>query len=696
MYSRIFTVVLLFFSLTLFSQNDFSKKELFDLLNKHPADTLRIDCYNELAWPVYSYDKPDSSIYFGEKAIQLATQIKDLRRLSVAHRRIGITFLNTGELQKSIAHEEESYALSEKLGFKRGMLLASNNIGVAYLNSELFNKALGYFLKGLKIAEETGDFSSATNIYTNCGVIYRSIGDFTKSKEFFVKADHYAVLKKNNDLLITTKCNLSTAYRNLKMIDSATFYLEEAGKHLIPTTSTASKFNYYLNRGLLFSVSNQHQKALEAFLACEPFIGVVGEKITLQINVAEEYMKLNEREKAFDYFNRAYELSKKNQMYSNLEYLSYAIATIYETKQDLKNYTRMLKAHLVYKDSNAQINKVQLLAKQQLEFDYERKYIADSVKFQQKDQLKNAELAVAALKLTRQKSFELMLLVILVIILVFSLFISNRFLLIRKQKKIIENQKNLVDVKNQEILDSINYAKRLQTAILPQIKDIKAMLDFDILYLPKDIIGGDFYFFHTSGDEVFIAICDCTGHGIPGAIMSVVCHQALQKSITEFAFTSPEKILSQARQLIIENLNARHQNIKDGMDCSLLVINKRTRRVCWAGANNPMWIILPDKTLVEIKPDKQPVAFYENNKEFTAKELVVEPGSHLYLFTDGYADQFGGITGKKYKNKPLKSFLLSICDLPVEAQVEHLHRNFLKWKNNLDQVDDVTIGVLRF
>jgi serine phosphatase RsbU (regulator of sigma subunit) len=277
---------------------------------------------------------------------------------------------------------------------------------------------------------------------------------------------------------------------------------------------------------------------------------------------------------------------------------------------------------------------------------------------------------------------------------VFSIFIYKRFTLARKQKHIIEQQKQLVETKNEEILDSINYAKRLQEAILPQMKEIKRVFDADILFLPKDIIGGDFYFFERYHNRIYFAVCDCTGHGVPGALMSVVCYQALEKAIKEFKLETPDEILAKAREIIIDNLNAKIQNIKDGMDCSLLVFDPASGKFEWAGANNGLIIIRKDE-LIELKPDKQAVAYDETRKDFTRHELSLSPGDVIYLYTDGYADQFGGLEGKKYKSKALKDFLVDISHDPVEKQVEHLRVNFMVFKGDHDQVDDVSLAVIR-
>jgi len=675
-------------------QQDYSKQELLRLIAQPANDTTLINAYNELAWPIYSYDLPDSSVYYASKAIALAEKTGDLKRLSVAHRRLGITYINMGDIKSSIQHQEESYQISEKIGYTRGMHLALNNIGVVYMNNDLLTKALGYFLKSLNIVENTGDYRRVANLYFNCGMIYKRIGDYKKANYYFSKALHYAAEQHEQETTVIINCNLSSLYRNTNQLDSAMFYLAKAKKGLSETTSTNTKYNYYLNEGLLYSYTNQHEKALQSFLGSTDLATNTSDRITLQINIGEEYKKLGNNEKMAEYFKKAYELSRENKMYNNLQYLSYALADYYNARHDYPNYAAMMNLHVSYRDSNDKYARAQQIQQQQLEFDYERRHVADSLKFQHKENVQAMQLEMAEARLNKEKYFKIMLLVILGVIILFAIFIFNRFMLTKRQKEIIENQKQIVEVKNREMLDSINYARRLQSAILPQMADIKSQLDLDILYLPKDIIGGDFYFFEKHRQHVFMAVCDCTGHGVPGAIMSVVCHQALQKSIKEFHLTEPHLILAKTRQIIIESLNASQQNIQDGMDCSLLAIDTATNTMSWSGAYHPIWLSHQGQ-LTEISGDKQPVALYEKAGDFAKHELKVSSGDLIYLFTDGFADQFGGDKGKKFKQKQLKELLTTVSGMVPEEQVALLRSSFISWKGHLDQVDDVTVAVIR-
>ena len=678
----------------LYSQKGENKAELFRLLATSTSDTILIDTYNELVWPVYSYTQPDSSIFFAEKAIVLAKKIKDFKRLSVTFRRLGITYINTGDIKKALSNQEESYRLSDSIGFKKGMQLALNNMGVAYLNNELYNKALGYFLRSLSIAESIHDSTSVSPLYSNCAMIYRRINNFPKARNYFLKAKEFAALQHDSDALATVYFNLSATHRNMQALDSAMYYASTGKSFLSKRASESILYSYYLNEGLLNSYRNMPDKALEAFETSKPYITNPHDKVTVLINIGDESRKLGDSQKTIQAYMEAYQVSEKNQMYNNLQYLSQVIGGYYKSKKDYGNYSLWLEKHLAFRDSNDKYTRVQQILQQQLEFDYERKQIADSLKFEQKEKLKNAELRVAAEKLTKERSFKLMLVAVLIIIVVFSVFISNRFVITRRQKKIIEEQKKIVEFKNREIVDSINYARRLQSAILPQVTAIEQVLDFGLVYLPKDIIGGDFYFFEKHEEFVFIAVCDCTGHGIPGALMSVVCHQALRKCIAELDYTEPDRILNKSREMIIDSLNAASQNIQDGMDCSLLVINSHTKQIRWSGANNPLWMI-QDGVFTEIKPDKQPVALYEKAGPFTVHQKELRGDTLLYLFTDGYADQFGGAGGKKFKLKNLKSFIIEHSTSPVKVQARLLEEHFQQWKGNEEQVDDVSIAIIR-
>ncbi|MBL4624267.1 MAG: SpoIIE family protein phosphatase [Flavobacteriales bacterium] len=270
---------------------------------------------------------------------------------------------------------------------------------------------------------------------------------------------------------------------------------------------------------------------------------------------------------------------------------------------------------------------------------------------------------------------------------------------IRKQKLLNQRlgiAKDQIEEKNNEIVDSINYAKRIQDAILPSDEYFKKHLPNSfVFYQPKDIVAGDFYWLETVGSKIIVAAADCTGHGVPGAMLSVVCDNALNRACKEFRLTSPATILDKVKELVVETFETATYDVQDGMDIALCVIDKEGGILEFAGANNPLWLIRKGVNEVEqIKGDKQPIGKYISSKKFTNRSIKVENGDSIFLFSDGYADQFGGLKGKKLKYKKVKELLLKNINEPMEMQKFLLKTYFDNWKREYEQVDDIcVIGV---
>ena len=259
--------------------------------------------------------------------------------------------------------------------------------------------------------------------------------------------------------------------------------------------------------------------------------------------------------------------------------------------------------------------------------------------------------------------------------------------------KEIHHQKLIVEEKSQEITDSIEYAKTIQSAILPSSKVINEFLkDSFVLYKPKDIVAGDFYWMEAKADRILFAVADCTGHGVPGAMISVVCNNALNRSVREFNLSDPGQILDKARDIVIQEFEKSETEVRDGMDiaiCSLI-----EDKLEYAGAHNPLWIIR-NGILIETKANKQPIGKFENLQPYNTHSFQLEKGDTIYIFSDGYSDQFGGTRGKKYKTTNFKNFLLSIQENSMEKQLSLLDAEFEKWRGSMEQIDDVCVIGLR-
>jgi serine phosphatase RsbU (regulator of sigma subunit) len=270
--------------------------------------------------------------------------------------------------------------------------------------------------------------------------------------------------------------------------------------------------------------------------------------------------------------------------------------------------------------------------------------------------------------------------------------IAERTREIREKKDEIEKQRDMIEEAHEEIKSSIAYAQRIQTALLPQNELEHAVVkDYFILFRPKDVVSGDFYWENKIGDEIIIIAADCTGHGVPGAFMSMLGVTFLNDIIVGEGITDPGDVLDKLRTKIIESLKQSFDSpLRDGMDIAVINLNYKTGKIRFAGANNPLFLIRNGE-LTEIKGDKMPVALHEHMLEFESREIELSKDDKLYIFSDGFVDQFGGPKGKKFMKKRFKETLLKIYELPMQRQREELNRVFEEWKGENEQLDDVLV-----
>jgi serine phosphatase RsbU (regulator of sigma subunit) len=258
-------------------------------------------------------------------------------------------------------------------------------------------------------------------------------------------------------------------------------------------------------------------------------------------------------------------------------------------------------------------------------------------------------------------------------------------------EKQINEQKSQLEDKNKEVTDSITYAQRIQKAILPSHRLIENYLPKSfVIYLPKDIVSGDFYWVEKKENKIFFAVADCTGHGVPGAMMSVIGQNALNRVLNEFGITKPSEILDKLSALVEESFAKSGSDVRDGMDIALACLDTTTKKLEFAGANNSVYI-LSNGTLREIKGNKQPVGRFEFKVSFTNHGVDLNSGDGVYLFSDGIADQFGGPEGKKYKYKRVKELLLQNYIKPHSEQKNNIISEFVSWKGKNEQIDDVCL-----
>lgn len=246
-----------------------------------------------------------------------------------------------------------------------------------------------------------------------------------------------------------------------------------------------------------------------------------------------------------------------------------------------------------------------------------------------------------------------------------------------------------------QVWDSINYAERIQTALLPTNDFIKNCLPENfVMYWPKDVVSGDFYWVENANDKVFFSVADCTGHGVPGALMSLICSNALTKCVKELGLHEPAEILERSDELLESHFSKGEKDVLDGMDLALCCLEPKTGMLTYAGANNPLYIIR-NGDFIELKPDRQPIGKYLYKKPFASKNITVKKGDCIYLFSDGIVDQFGGPGNKKFKRTPFRELLMEIHGKPMDVQKLEIENVIGRWKNGGVQTDDICVMGIR-
>ncbi|HYG53168.1 MAG TPA: tetratricopeptide repeat protein, partial [Flavobacteriales bacterium] len=541
-------------------------------------------------------------------------------------------------------------------------------------------------------------------IYSNIGQTFLSMKNHAKAEEYLLIAEnkYKEVLKKNSlikETIINVYKNLGAVYHAKKQFDKASENFDKAMEKAETVGSTQFIGPVYNELGSFYKETGKYEKAIECFEKSVPLKERDGNYASFgnaEANIGRIYTLMGRTAEAEAHLRRGYEIMEE--IGSDREGLLNAVmglADLYKNNP-AKAYPFLAEA-VVLKDSVYASNVAAESAR--MEAIYENDKNAKKIEL---TNAKNNELkSINALK-DRQNKWMLIGLGVVIILLAGAIWsylgkLKSNKLLEEKNVEVIR-QKMLVEQHNKEIVDSINYAQKIQAAILPAEEDFKKVLgDCFILFKPKDIVSGDFYWIAEKGIHTFYATVDCTGHGVPGGFMSVLAASLLNEIVNELNITEPDEILNRLRKRIIHALKQTGEagENKDGMDMTICRYNRNTKELALASANNPVWIV-HNGELTEVKPDKFPVGIspYEN-EPFTKQVFTLSNDDIVYTFTDGFADQFGGPKGKKLKYKNLATLLLTNHKQSMTEQSTMLNEEFEKWKGDLEQLDDICVIGIR-
>ncbi len=699
-YRIVFILVFFALSYQVFAQTDkpvqtFRQKavELRKKLEVAAHDSVRIKLYNDLAW-LFRNAEPDSMLIYANQALTLNNKNAFPHHKVVTLNYMGVAFRNLSNYTEALKYYMQALKLAEDIKNLEQMGYAYLNIGNVYLYQINYHESIDYFLLALKNANTLKDQRMIAYVYLNLGRAYRLLKDYEKSLEYYNQ--NIAIREKLNDKegIVTSLSDIGEVYRLKGSLGQALQALKQA-LELAEQLDNRGAQTYDLN------------------------------------NIALIYKELKEYDKAIDFAERSLTMAHKIHSKNDIRKATLTLAQSHAAKNNFPLAYEYYNTHNLYKDSIFNEENNQKIA--QLKSLYELEQQKSKIELLEKDKKIQDEHIEYKNLLVNSFGIAIFLLCVIAIVLFLSirqrkktnLILSGKNNEIEKQNNVLEKQKKLLEKKNMDITASIQYAQRIQKSMLPSKKYLNDLLDeYFILYKPKDIVSGDFYwvgdivnknvFIDESGQQkiiyqkqIYIVLIDCTGHGVPGAFMTMIANDSLRNIILDKKIGEPDVILATLHHMVVEILRQEENKGQESMDVGLLLLHqemlfgtkteKKVTKVEFSGAKSNL-LYIQNNEIFEIKSAKHPVGgtAYKETLFFPTHIINCQNPTVFYLYSDGYTDQFGGKDGRKFMSKNFKNMLLDIHKKPLEEQRQILDTTIENWQSEggEEQIDDIsTIGI---
>lgn len=711
-------------------------------LKKAKVDTVKVNILNQLALETFTYDLAISKSYC-RKANDLAQKCNFKRGKIETLNHLGRIYVYQNKFDSSIMVLKKAVALSKKYQLPNELITSHSRLGIAYMMASYNEKASKEFFTALKYAEKYNNLSKQQSIYVNLSALYLKVANIELATKYSNLALRLSIETNNKQGEALSYISLSVI-ENYKMNYRAS--LEYQKKSLEITQSLDLKeesaityisiSNNYFNLGKYQRSIDNSLVALEYFSKIEN----LAQLSQIYINLGKANFKLKNYNLAYENLNKAKEFSM-NASYSQTLTLSYLyLSRLDSTRGDYKNALFNFQKYKNISDSSFFSSKEKVIAEIESKYQLEKKETENTI-------LREREKANKA-RISNQRIVNIFLIaIILVFVILIVLVIKGNFkikrinnLLVEKNTEIkitndkleeqneeIELQKSNLVHQNQELVEqkklitsSIKYALKIQMAVLPDKFQMDYLFsDYFIFFKPFQIVSGDFYWLKKINHHVILAVGDCTGHGVPGAFLSMLGISSLSEVVNKYESLNAADILNRLRNAIKKALkqNNPEMQAEDGMDIALCVLNTQTMMLQYAGAHRPLYLVVENSkysqfdafkesssyqltsnnthTLIEVKPDKQPIGVFFKETSFTNHELQINKGDSIYLFTDGYTDQFDENEMDKFSSKKFKELLLSVQANKMRLQKKVIKQAFESWKSNAAQTDDVLVVGLK-
>lgn len=585
---------------------------------------------------------------------QLRNEIKNHPKFSYAYSQIKAVEANLyyrkKEYKEALSMYDEILQESIESGDTNLMAFAYYSKANVYQYIDMYQESIPLFKKSIELVEHSGKTRGWAQKVRNLGESYYYVNEYDSS------------MLEMNKVIRTIASHKDTVYLLVAMSYKAHSFLHKYDDY---------KDVVYIDSARLLLA---HCDSILGDQAFDP----------LSFVKAELSFRLRNYRQVIDDLRLPLEkdLNRQLSFKSQIPRISKMLYVSHENLGHLDSAMFYMDMYLLYSDSIEFLDSKRSTQKLDLALNYKNQKSKDEMALAAASKQKALEQEAAELE-QRLYTISGVLVVILILIVAFVVYLRS---------KKLKNLYLQLNERTKDLKDSITYAKRIQDTILPSEKEMSTVFnEHFVYYQPKDVVAGDFYWIKLKDDYIYFAVADCTGHGVPGALVSLICHEAMEKAVYSCHQLGLNELMDKVRDLVISKLNSKgYEEVKDGMDIAMCRIKKGSSNLEFVGAHSPLWLVR-GKEMIQLKGDRQPVGLYEHAKPFNAKTYTVVSGDVIYMSSDGYPDQFGGDSGKKFKSSRLKKSLLEKSINPLENQKISLSNEFNAWMADFEQLDDVCV-----
>lgn len=636
------------------SQGNYEKardffEESLQLAEESGDNRGRINNLHNIGYVLSRQGNYPEAIEYYQRKFEVLEEIGDRQEIAGSLLNIGIIYQNQGNYAGAIENYQEAQSLYEEFGKKDGASMCLNNIGLIHQAQGNFELALGYFQNSLEIKEEIGDIRGISSCMMNIGTIHKDQANYPEALRYFRSSLEILEQLQDKSGISNVLMFMGSSYRQDGERSMALEYLDSSLKIKEEIGDKAGISSILLQMGEIYLTDHNYSRALELT-------------------------------------NRSLEIALDLVLLDKLSRIYKQLSDIYSARKDYRRAFENQVLHKEIYDSIFSEDQIRKIASLELQFSYEKEKQALDLEQQKRDALQEEEMKQQkTLRNFFIAGFTLMALLAFVILL--SFWGKRRAnLVLGQQKREIEIQKN-------EITDSISYAMRIQYAMFPPEELLHSLLkECFVLHKPRDIVSGDFFWIAEKEGKVVIAVADCTGHGVPGAFMSLLGIAFLNEIVITAELNCTNIILNRLRKQVIQSLRqtGKADEAREGMEMALCIMDPVERTLQFSGAYRPLYLSRKGEIL-ETKGDKMPIGIYDEHRSFTCNELKLEAGDCIYLFSDGYVDQIGGPNKKTFKSRYFRRLLAGIYDRPMKEQKGILEQTLGDWKGSHEQIDDILV-----